>query len=185
VRIVAATNRDLAGAVTQGTFRQDLLFRLNAIEIRVPSLRERSEDIEPIVEAFLARTGTSAQVTPRAMAALAAYPWPGNVRELEHHVQRLAALGVKKIDLQHLPRALRTRSTPIASASPTSASDVGASNRPNADDAREAILGALGRSSGNISHAARELGLTRHGLKKRMVRLGLRAAKLETGEKER
>jgi two-component system response regulator HydG len=157
VRVVAATNRDLERAVREGIFRQDLWYRLNAVEIRVPSLRERPEDIPLLVKGFLAE---GASLTPEAMDALSAYEWPGNVRELEHHIVRLAGLGIERIEIGHLPRALR-RNPPRLKAS-------------SVDHARAEILTALDHSHGNISHAARALGLTRQGLKKRMVRLGLR-----------
>ena len=168
VRLVAATNRVLEDEVARGAFRQDLLYRLNVIEVRVPALRERREDIPELVRAFLARAQGQTTFSPDVFAALEAQPWPGNVRELEHQVQRLLALGVPHVELSHLPRALR-RSVP-ASAPIAEADEVAPG------DARAEVQRALRNARGNITHAARALGLTRHGLKKRMLRLGLRAA---------
>ncbi|MGK3963972.1 sigma 54-interacting transcriptional regulator [Sorangium sp. So ce1667] len=209
VRIVAATNRDLAQAVAERAFRQDLLFRVNAIEIHLPPLRDRDGDVPLLLAGYLGRTGAPIEIAPRALAALDAYAWPGNVRELAHLVQRLAALGVRRVELEHLPRAVRA-SAPRASAPRASAPRASARRTPAAaerpalparplmagpvpppaagrgssgearlalaeDDEREPIRRALAETGGNISRAAERLGITRHGLKKRMVRLGMRA----------
>jgi transcriptional regulator with PAS, ATPase and Fis domain len=92
-RVIAATNRDLRAAVAAGTFREDLYFRLGAFVITVPPLRERRDDIPPLVHDFVrraaGRTGKDVtSISPDAMTALMAYPWPGNVRELEHAIER-------------------------------------------------------------------------------------------------
>jgi DNA-binding NtrC family response regulator/tetratricopeptide (TPR) repeat protein len=168
-RVVAATNRDLERAVAERAFRQDLYYRLNAVEIRVPPLRERAEDIPDLARAFLARAGSSAALAPEVLAALVDHAWPGNVRELEHVMARLSLLRVPVIELPHLPRQLRA-------ARPARA--------PRAEDKGERgeVERALAVAGGNISRAAALLGLTRQGLKKRMVRLGMRAPK---GEMER
>jgi len=167
VRIVAASNRPLEAEVAHGNFRQDLLFRINVLELHVPALRERPEDVPSLVRAFLDRAATRVIIAPDAMNALESYAWPGNVRELEHQIQRLLALGVPRIERAHLPRALRQVGARRARAEP----------RPRAVvplDLRAEVERALQRSEGNITHAAQALGLTRHGLKKRMLRLGLR-----------
>ncbi|HEY6081741.1 MAG TPA: sigma 54-interacting transcriptional regulator [Polyangiaceae bacterium] len=171
VRIVAATNRVLEDEVARGAFRQDLLYRINVIEVRVPALRERPEDIPELVQAFLARAHSQAALSPDVFAALEAQPWPGNVRELEHQIQRLLALGLPRVELSHLPRALR-RGAPASLAAAES-------DEPAPADARSEVQRALRDAGGNITHAARALGLTRHGLKKRMLRLGLRVAAAE------
>jgi DNA-binding NtrC family response regulator len=171
VRLVAATNRVLEDEVARGAFRQDLLFRINVIEVRVPALRERREDVPELVQAFLARANGQTTLSPDVFAALEAQPWPGNVRELEHQVQRLLALGLPRVELSHLPRTLR-RGFPASL--PNSEPE-----EPVPADARAEVQRALRDAGGNITHAARALGLTRHGLKKRMLRLGLRVAAAE------
>jgi serine/threonine-protein kinase PknK len=172
VHIVAATNRPLEAEVERGAFRQDLLFRINVVEIRVPALRERLEDIPLLVRAFIERAGAATLVSPAAMSALESYDWPGNVRELEHHVQRLLALGVPRIERTHLPRNLRQ-------AAPNRPPRQIAAEVSRAADPRSELERALAVAQGNITHAARALGLTRHGLKKRMLRLGLRVSPKE------
>lgn len=162
VRIVAATNRDLDAAVEDGTFRKDLLYRLRVLEVIVPPLRERQGDVEVLFRHFLGRAGSRATIAPAALEALEAYPYPGNVRELLHQAQRLAASGVARVEVAHLPRAVRH-----ALAEAPAAAD--------ADAERAEVERALARTGGNISQAAGLLGITRHGLKKRMLRLGLRA----------
>ncbi|HEY3254055.1 MAG TPA: sigma 54-interacting transcriptional regulator, partial [Polyangiaceae bacterium] len=179
VRIVAASNRPLDAQVAAGKFRQDLLFRLNVLELSVPPLRKRSEDIPVLVRAFLDRSATRVVISPAAMSALESYAWPGNVRELEHQIQRLLALGVSRIELSHLPRTLRGAAEDRARRG-----ELGAAPRAPAEvapravvplDLRAEVERALRLAEGNITHAAQALGLTRHGLKKRMLRLGLRA----------
>jgi transcriptional regulator with AAA-type ATPase domain/tetratricopeptide (TPR) repeat protein len=168
VRIVSATNRPLQLEVERQKFRQDLLFRINVIEIAVPALRERREDVATLVRAFLDRSDTSTVIAPDALAALESHDWPGNVRELEHQIQRLLALRMPRIERAHLPRALRqnTERRSRLAVAPQAVTPV---------DPRTEVERALARSDGNITHAAQALGLTRHGLKKRMLRLGLRA----------
>jgi serine/threonine-protein kinase PknK len=167
VRIVAATNRDLDAAVEEGSFRRDLLFRLRVLEIVVPSLRDRAGDVDLLVRHFLAKAGTRATLSPSALETLEAYAYPGNVRELLHIAQRLAAARVDHVDVAHLPRAVRlgVPAREKAAGQP----------RSSADEERAEAEAALRRTDGNISRAAVLLGLSRHGLKKRMLRLGLRA----------
>jgi transcriptional regulator with AAA-type ATPase domain len=154
VRIVAATNRDLDERVEDGSFRRDLLYRLRVLRVHAPPLRERRGDVELLLRHLLTRAGSKATIAPAALGILDGYAFPGNVRELSHLAQRLAASGVERIDVKNLPR------------------DVRASHQPSSE--REEVESALSRTSGNISRAATLLGLTRHGLKKKMLRLGLR-----------
>jgi DNA-binding NtrC family response regulator len=147
-----------------------LLYRLNVVQLRVPPLRERTDDIALLARAFLKQAGSSAEIAPDASDALAAYHWPGNVRELEHVMQRLAGTAIDTLRLAHLPRELRrgAKVSPLAS---------GRTRRVGRSaEQRTEVESALKRASGNISHAARSLGITRHGLKKRMLRLGMREA---------
>ena len=160
VRIVAATHRDLEAAARASTFRSDLLYRLRVLEIHVPPVRERAGDALLLARHFLDSAGCTSEVTPRALEAIGGYAWPGNVRELMHHMQRLAAMRAPRIDLEHLPRELRAAAKSVA---------------PPPADERSEVLGALAETGGNISHAATRLGITRHGLKKRMLRLGMRS----------
>ena len=180
VRIVAASNRPLDAEVALGKFRQDLLFRINVLELCVPPLRKRAEDIPILVRAFLDRSEIRVVISPDAMSALESYAWPGNVRELEHQIQRLLALGVPRIELAHLPRGLRGKDprkddARRARVEAAPSARVEASTRAVVPlDLRAEVERALQLAEGNITHAAQALGLTRHGLKKRMLRLGLR-----------
>ncbi len=157
VRVVAATNRELDHATS--TFRRDLYFRLGVLTIHLPPLRARPEDVPVLFRDFASRKGKELVLSPRALARLLSYEWPGNVRELSHEVERLAASSLSEVDVGHLSRAIRA--APQKRDSRT--------DRERADVER-----ALRKSEGNITHAAAALGLTRHGLKKRMLRLGLR-----------
>ena len=167
VRILSATNADLHAEVAAGRFRQDLLFRLNTIEIRMPPLRDRRPDIPPLAHHFLRLHAQRyrKRVTGfehAALEALLAHPWPGNVRELDHAVERAVLM---------------------TQASQVRAADLGL--RPAAEDSRRLddmsleevesflIKKALGRFDGNVSRAAEALGLSRSALYRRLQRYGL------------
>jgi NtrC-family two-component system response regulator AlgB len=116
VRVIAATNRDLETAVTSGAFREDLFYRLNAVRLKLPPLRERMEDVPILVQHFLKKFGSGAMVKPEAIQALQSYPWRGNVRELENVIERAVILSRSgDIDLLHLPEEFRT-GTPASKA---------------------------------------------------------------------
>jgi two-component system response regulator AtoC len=176
VRVLAATNRDLKAAIAQGTFREDLYYRLAVFDIALPPLRERPEDIPLLVEAFLEEIGRSigrpaAGVSEEARERLLAFPWPGNVRELRNAIERAMILcegGL--IASEHLPLGV----VGARSASPPAAT-VPASSAPATLDAaeREMILQALARAGNNKSKAARLLGLTRAQLRSRIEKHGL------------
>jgi DNA-binding NtrC family response regulator len=111
-RIICATNRDLEREVSEGRFREDLFYRLNVIEIHLPPLRERREDIPLLVKSFIKRTAreqTAAEksITPAAMSALINYTWPGNVRELQNAIERAFTLSAEEIDVESLPPRVR------------------------------------------------------------------------------
>src|ERR1700678_3079959 len=113
-RLIAATNRDLEAAVRQGTFRQDLFFRLNVVQIKIPPLRERKTDIQPLVNSFLEKfsdpSGKMRTISEDGMARLMSYDWPGNVRELENAIERAIALGSGPIlHAGDLPTSLQYR----------------------------------------------------------------------------
>jgi transcriptional regulator of acetoin/glycerol metabolism len=150
---------------------------LNVLEIRVPSLAERADDIEVLALHHLRAAGSQQELTEAARAALLAYHWPGNVRELAHVMQRVSTLGNARIELAHLPRLVRgqnSRSSPVQRAAPARARIPQTRKTETQRDPKAEVLAALEQTGHNISHAARVLGLTRHGLKKRMLRLGLR-----------
>jgi DNA-binding NtrC family response regulator len=107
VRVIAATNKDLAEAVAAGRFREDLMYRLDVVHIRVPPLRERSEDVRPLIEHHLARAQRRINLTEEALQALETYRWPGNVRELQNVVERLIWTSVHDIvGIEDLPQRL-------------------------------------------------------------------------------
>ncbi len=168
VRILSATNADLKSAITEGRFREDLFFRLAVIELHVPALRDRTEDILPIAEAMLPRfpatDGSIRTLGAAACEALVDYDWPGNVRELQNRVQR-ASLVSQHVELTPSDLGLDEVDAPRE----TSIRDE--SETPS-DEAVE-IEDALGRARGVISRAAAELGMSRQALYRRMARLGI------------
>ncbi|ROR32906.1 sigma-54-dependent transcriptional regulator [Inmirania thermothiophila] len=155
VRIIAATNRDLAAMVAEGTFREDLYFRLNVFQIQVPPLREHREDVPRLVEHFLRRHGhgESWRLDPEAEAMLMAHDWPGNVRELENVIQRaliLAEDGV--ITVADLPAQFARPSTPRAQGARTLREQV-------REFEAGVILRAIEEAGGDRREAARRLGI--------------------------
>jgi transcriptional regulator with PAS, ATPase and Fis domain len=156
VRVVAATNRQLADVTAAGTFRQDLYYRLRVIELRVPALRDRKCDILPLARVFVAHVARQMNrridgLTPRAADQLVRYDWPGNVRELENSMERAVALSTgSRVDLEDLPEEVRQATSPLV---PQSGS------RRLADIEREVILGVLNANDGNRARAAEELGI--------------------------
>ncbi len=161
VRVVGATNVDLDEAVKKGNFRGDLLYRLRVLQIAIPPLRERRDDVPLLLTHSLRRSGANVEIASDALATMMGYTWPGNVRELDHCAQRLAALGATRVERAHLPREMRKSGTVALTIAPL-------------QDERSVVERALATAQGNISHTAIALGLTRHGLKKKMLRLGLR-----------
>jgi DNA-binding NtrC family response regulator len=163
VRVICATNSDLREAARRGTFRQDLLFRIDVIEIRVPPLRERRDDILPLATAFLAAAGKgggrSLRLTDDARAALLEHDWSGNVRELQNRIQRgLVTASGDTIAVGDL--GLGSAAT-AAEAAVTAAGE------------KEHVVEVLRRFGGSVSEAARALGLSRQALYRRMERLGI------------
>ncbi|HEY6177425.1 MAG TPA: sigma-54-dependent Fis family transcriptional regulator, partial [Kofleriaceae bacterium] len=154
VRLVAATNRDLAGGVAGGAFRQDLYYRLKVVELRVPSLRERRDDILPLArvlltDAALRMKRKMAGLAPDTADPLLRYAWPGNVRELENIMERAVALARgSRVELEDLPEEIR-RTLPVPAATGTV--------RPLEDVERDYILAALELNDGNQTHTAEQL----------------------------
>jgi transcriptional regulator with GAF, ATPase, and Fis domain/Tfp pilus assembly protein PilF len=174
VRIVAATNRDLARMVEEGKFRRDLFFRLNVAGILLPPLRERRDDIPLMVEHFLAklakRDGRAAPkpIEPAALARLCAYRWPGNVRELENEVTRADALSGPRIGASDL--APRIGAADDGEGISTEDHD-NLVLKPRVERLERALVReALGRSGNNQTKAAELLGLSRFGLQKKLKR---------------
>jgi two-component system, NtrC family, response regulator HydG len=165
VRIVTATHRDLATLVADDRFRQDLLYRINVIEVRVPPLRERPDDLAPLVRYLLDKLAAKLRTPPcsvsaEAMAMFRRHSWPGNVRELENVIERALVLGPgTMIDVGDLPDSLRNP--------PRSAS--GSATRRLADIERDHIVGTLRTVGGNKAAAARALGLNRKTLYRKLV----------------
>ncbi|MFL5369706.1 MAG: sigma-54-dependent transcriptional regulator [Myxococcales bacterium] len=171
VRVIAATNARLADEVSQGRFREDLLYRLNTVEIQLPPLRERTEDIPSLAQHFLGlqaqRYGKKVTAFSRdALEALVRHPWPGNVRELEHAVERAVLMArdsqIAAEDLVLAPAA-RRESAQLYEAM-------------TLDEAEKVLIQkALGRCGGNVTDAARELGVSRSALYRRLQHHGLKA----------
>ena len=167
VRVISATNADIHADATAGKFRQDLLFRLNTVELRLPPLRERREDVPLLGTHFLGRYATRYRkpitgFAPDAMEALLKHPWPGNVRELDHTVERAVLMAEATV--------VRARDLGL---------DAGVNGAASLDQMsleeveRVLIQKALGRAAGNVSEAAKALGLSRSALYRRIKHHGL------------
>jgi DNA-binding NtrC family response regulator len=169
IRVIAATHMDLGEAVKGGTFRQDLYYRLNVVQLLIPPLRERAEDIPLLAQHLLRRTAKlldvpGKEISPEAMASLVAHDWPGNVRELGNVIQRAYVLGRSdRIESGDLPDALRRRS------------DEG--TPPGFPTLRQVtyrhVVAALQQAEGVRSRAARMLGIDRKTLWRMIHRYGL------------
>jgi DNA-binding NtrC family response regulator len=166
-RLLSATNADINGEVKAGRFREDLLFRLNTVEIRLPPLRDRAEDVPRLAAYFLKRYGARYRkaglgLAPETMEALLRHAWPGNVRELDHTIERavLLAEGAE----------IRARDLGLTGSADGSRTLDGMSLE---EVERVLINKALARASGNVSDAAKALGLSRSALYRRLKRHGL------------
>jgi DNA-binding NtrC family response regulator len=177
VRLVAATHHDLRQLVAEGRFRRDLYFRVGALPLRVPPLRERAEDIPMLAEALVHRIGAelgrpSVQLSPAALAALVDWPWPGNVRELKNVLERAMLL----VDGNTIgPRALRLhndeRTTPASAVDDLTLAEV----------ERRHITKVFDQEGGNVQRAADRLGIPRSTLYLKLAKLGL----MSTGQRRR
>jgi two-component system, NtrC family, response regulator AtoC len=182
IRIVAATNKDLKKALADRTFRQDLYYRLNVINICLPSLAERKEDIIPLVEHFIGLYSREfvkpvKRITDEARDALERYDWPGNVRELSNTVERIMILEDGDLLLpEHLSAAVIKGATRLSDTEPRdAAATAGALSFKKMTENYQAqiIANALEKTRGNRTEAAKILGLSRVGLYHQMKRLGL------------
>jgi transcriptional regulator with PAS, ATPase and Fis domain len=173
VRLIAATNRDLRAALEEGTFREDLYYRLNVVSIDIPPLREHKEDIPDLANFFLKKyaheSGNPPQgLTPQAMKLLMDFHWPGNVRELENIIQRSVTLSSAAVlDVSDIHLDSQTR-RPVAG--PAHVLPEGVTLEQWED---ETIREALRRANGNKSQAARALGLSRNALRYRLSKIGV------------
>ncbi len=189
VRFVAATHRDLEAMVREGTFREDLFYRLNVVPITIPALRARREDVEPLTRRFVAllaeRNGrTDLGIDPDAIAAMTAASWPGNVRELSNFVERLVVFASgDRITREDVQRELgqrplmtkpeleaRSASSPPAAAPPPTG---GSLDAQRADAERAAVRDALSKANGNRTQAARLLGVSRRTLYNKLTELSI------------
>jgi DNA-binding NtrC family response regulator len=165
VRIIAATHQDLESRIRSGGFREDLYYRLNVLPIQLPALRERPEDIEPLIQHFIARHGNGVvrrRIAPQALHALVRYSWPGNVRELENLVHRALTLSVSDV--------LELEDFCLQLAPPGRVDDVRKEVRNHeAEELRELLL----VHGGNCARAARALGIPRTTLVSKAKRFGL------------
>jgi transcriptional regulator with PAS, ATPase and Fis domain len=170
VRVIAATNRNLDDAVAQGKFREDLYYRLNVFDIRIPPLRERREDILPLVTSVLRElAGTTAGLTPEATEALLLHEWPGNVRELRNVLERALILcNGSLIDAEHLCLRAAKDGPP-----PSSSTDLETLEK-------YAIERAMRASDGNKVRAARRLGISRMQLYTRLRKFGFKNTSFST-----
>ena len=172
VRILAATNRDLERAVTEGTFRRDLYFRLNVLTLRIPPLRDRRPDIPLLVAHFMERIGRDAgmekKISDESLKALMNYDWPGNVRELENSLERACAISsANEIQLRDLP-------THVHSAPGDSMGTTQSNNGvvPMAELEKQSILNALTQVNGDKMLAARLLGIGKTTLYRKLKEYG-------------
>jgi DNA-binding NtrC family response regulator len=167
VRIIAATNRELAGEVAAGRFRQDLYYRLAVVDIAIPPLRSRSEDVRELAAHFMGLLSTQLGVTPltltcEVLEALAAYPWPGNVRELKNFLERSLILGCFPIEA-----LLVACSAPLGDVRDAGQTDSQHTQCSLAEVEKRHILRVLSATGGNKSEAARQLGVSRKTLERK------------------
>ncbi len=178
VRLVAASNRELEEQVREGAFREDLFYRLNVVQVRMPSLRERQEDIPLLVEHFLKKfAGSSSEpeiITPAALKLLMTYPFPGNVRELENIVERCVVLGNQVIDRECLPSQIVNFQSPAPTCNEFVIPAEGMNLEAYLDGLEKMLLlQALERSGGVKKRAAELLGLSFRSIRYRLAKFGM------------
>jgi DNA-binding NtrC family response regulator len=182
VRFIAATNRDLEAAVMDGSFRQDLYFRLNSMCLSIPPLRERRADVAPLARHFVAQTSRAAKrrpprLSPEAIALLEGYPWPGNIRELRNVMERALVLCEgSEISGEHLPvekLRLQRIGAPVKDGTPAAAPARASESDDDADERRR-ILAAMAEHGGNQTRVAAQLGIARGTLIARLERYGIK-----------
>ena len=182
VRIISSTSRDLAEAITEGRFREDLFHRLSVVPIRVPSLAERREDIPDLVQYFLAMTAASMGVAPRrvgadAMAVLQSHDWPGNIRQLRNNVERVMILALGDPNAEISASMLPAEVGALVPAVPSGIGGEKLLSLP-LREAREAferdyLIAQISRFGGNISRTAEFIGMERSALHRKLKSLGV------------
>ena len=182
VRILAATNRDLALGVAGGAFRQDLYYRLKVVELHVPPLRDRRDDVLPLARVLLADAALRMKrkisgLAPGAADQLLRYEWPGNVRELENAMERAVALARgTRVELEDLPEEIRDAfPTPVATRGKV---------RPLEEVEKDYILAALEANGGNQTHTAAQLRIGAATLYRKLKSYGLIGGKRATRKRE-
>jgi DNA-binding NtrC family response regulator len=183
VRVVTATNKDLEAEVKEGTFREDLYFRLNVVPLRAPSLRERLEDVPLLAERFLLLAAREngmrpKLVDPEVYDRLRAYRWPGNVRELRNVCERMVIMSGDRIGVADVPEAIGPRAASAAAAAPAGATDLSRYGEVPLKELRDLverdyILKKLEEHDWNITQAAQALGVERTNLHKKIKQHGL------------
>ena len=179
VRIIAASHKDLAAMVKRGEFREDLYYRIHVLQIDLPPLRERKEDLPVLVDHFLGKHGDG---SPRALSlealeCMAAYHWPGNIRELENELERLIVLSVDKDEIEASllsPRIQQAKQTPRES---TDTASVPTLKQTVEQAEKESITSGLIRTGGNCSQLAKELGISPSSLTQKCNYYGIAAPK--------
>jgi len=187
VRVIAATNRNTEQEISQGRFRQDLLYRLNAVTLHLPPLRERREDVLPLASHFAARAAEDGArpvgFSPEARHVLENYDWPGNIRELENAIQRAAVLCDQIVRPEDLPDTVRTSSASLpggsASEQTTAAPNVPAQLLSLSEVESRHISLVLAGTGGNKQAAARVLGIDRTTLQRKIDRYNLDQSQLK------
>lgn len=183
VRFIAATNKILLGEVKSGRFREDLYYRLQVVSINLPPLRERGDDVFILTEQFIRKFNARYEraivgLEPDVEAIFRAYPWPGNVRELENLLERIFVLeDENRVLVKHLPQRILREAVPPRVAAADPQAEAGAAledfrgmsfHEATAEFQRALIESTLARTGGNLTMAARELGLSRHALRHQM-----------------
>jgi DNA-binding NtrC family response regulator len=170
VRLLCATNMPIHDMVTNNEFRQDLLYRVNTVEFKLPPLRDRLDDIPLLVDTFLDTYGAKynkqgTTIQPSALDKLKQYAWPGNIRELQHAIERAVIMNESRI--------LQPSDFPLTVSETTEGDDLHFDDF-NLDQVEKTVIRkAIEKHHGNISHAADELGLTRSALYRRLEKHGL------------
>ncbi len=197
VRLITATNQDLRERIAAGTFREDLFYRLNVVQVHLPPLRERPEDLPLLVDGFLERYRERLdkpveRFGDEAMEALRAFGWPGNIRELENVVERCVLFcDEPAVGIGHLPPDLRgaanepiTGEIPVAENLPAEGGLKDQVKAATANLERQLIVRALEQTGGNVTRAARLLKISRKSLQNKMKEFGLRGDPTLTGEQK-